>query len=159
MSQTTIQTTDELLALRDADGVIRIDADLRIECDVPWSAGKDIAGLVVDGYLDCRGDYLIILGDFKWAQAHKPAMPEKSYIKRVLPHEHQRDHWQDRLGMDLSEGCYETLCGKVLKQIVRLLNDDKWNSTERWMLETLRDSEKAVPKWVAEIRGQSRNAA
>jgi len=154
----TITNPAELLAMRDADGVIRHAGDLRIECDIPWGTGKDIAGLYVGGNLDVdgnlyvRGERCIILGDLYWGQAHKPKMPEQTYIKRVLPPEHQRGHWQERLGLDLSEGCYAELCLTVLKHIIRLLNDEKWSSTERWMLETLWDSEGPTPDWVkAEI--------
>ena len=95
------------------------------------------------------------MGDFYWAQAHIPEMPEQFYIKRVLPQPHQRQHWQDRLGMDLSNGCYEDVCSKVLKQVLNLLKDDKWSNTERWMLETLRDSGKDAPEWVAEIHKEA----
>lgn len=53
---------------------------------------------------------------------------------------------------------YDELCGKVLRQVVILLRDDKWSSTERWMLETLRDSEKAAPEWVTEqIKAKDEN--
>jgi len=78
-------------------------------------------------------------------------MTGKNYIKRVLPPEHQREHWQERLGMDLSEGCCDHLCEVVLKQVLTLLKDEKWSSTERWMLETLRDSKKPAPGWTEEV--------
>ena len=152
----TIKTTNELLALRDKGGVIRIDDDVQIECDVPYSAGVGIAGIVVSGNLDCmgnldcKGDYLIIMGDLFWSHAHKPSMPTQTYIKRILPPSYQRDHWQERLGIDISEWCYDTLCGRALKRIPNLLKDEKWSSTERWILETLRDSESTAPGWVAE---------
>jgi hypothetical protein len=83
-------------------------------------------------------------------------MPTQYYIKRILPPEHQRQHWQERLGIDLGEGCYDNLCKKVLKNILQLLGDEKWSSTERWMLETLRDSEKELPEWVAEKAKESK---
>ena len=172
---TTVKTTDELLALRNSAGVIEIYGYLRIECDVPWGGcGENIAGIRVNdldcrgnlycgGNLDCRGnldcggnlycggEHLIIFGDLKWQLANKPAMPEKNYIRRVVPHEHQRDYWQDRLGIDLSDGCYDELCIKVFKQVSNLLREDKWSSTERWMLETLRDSENPAPGWVNDL--------
>jgi len=54
---TTIKSTKDLLALRDAGGVIRIDGDLRIECDVPWiGAGEHVSRLRTTGNLDCRGN-------------------------------------------------------------------------------------------------------
>ena len=171
-----VKTTDELLALRGKDGVIRIEDDLRIECVVPWEVGKEIAGIYVTGNLycggnldcrgnlycrgnlDCGGEYFIVMGDLFWPQAHKPKLPEHTYIKRILPPAHQREHWQERLGMDISAGCYEDLCGKVLKQIINLLRDEKWTSTERWMLETLRDSEKPAPEWVEKYREERERA-
>jgi len=82
-------------------------------------------------------------------------MPEETHISRVLPDCWQRQHWQDRLGIDLQGGCYEELCGLVLKQIGRLLRDDKWSATERWMLETLRDSEDPPPEWVQRVRAEA----
>ena len=221
----TVTTTKELLDLRNSAGVIEIDGDLRIECNVPLSGvGEHIAGIKVagnlscgsnlacagylscggnlycdgdlscgsylycggnlacwdslecadylycagklscggslycggnlacSGKLSCAGDHLIILGDLKWQLASIPTLPDKYYIRRVVPHEHQRDHWQERLGLDLSDGCYDALCSKVLKHIIRLLRDEKWSSTERWMLETLRDSEKPAPSWVNSIK-------
>ena len=93
----------------------------------------------------------MIFGDLKWQLANKPTMPEKNYINRVVPHEHQRYYWQDRLGIDLSDGCYNELCTKVFKQVVNLLREEKWSSTERWMLETLRNSKKPAPGWVSDI--------
>ena len=182
-----VKTTDELLAMRDSSGVINHEGDLKILCDVPWLVGKHIIGIKVTGnlycrgnldcggylycrgnldcggnlycggYLDCRGEYFVCQ-DLYWGQAHKPVLPEKNYIKRVLPPEHQRDHWQERLGMDLSEGCYEHLCKIVFKQVLNLLKDEKWSSTERWMLETLRDSKKPEPEWVEEVRNQEQAA-
>ncbi len=52
--------------------------------------------------------------------------------------------------MDISNGCYDALCFRVLKKVINLLKDDKWTSTERWMLETLRDSKREPPEWVAD---------
>jgi hypothetical protein len=49
MSETVIKTTEELLALRDKDGVVLTEGDLRIECDVPFSVGKNISGIFVSG--------------------------------------------------------------------------------------------------------------
>ena len=89
------------------------------------------------------------MGDLKWSHASIPRLPEKAYIRRVLPPEWQRDYWQDRLGMDISDGCYEEICRKVAAQLINLLRDEKWTPTERWMLETLRDSEKPAPDWVS----------
>ena len=163
--ETTITTPEELLALRDKDGFIRVEHDLRIECDIPWPAGKEIAGLYVGGnldvggYLDVGGDYLIITGDLFWSHASMPKLPERSYIRRVLPHEWQRDYYQERLGMDISDGCYDEICRAVYKQIVNLLRDEKWTSTERWMLETLRDSKKELPDWAVEVREQEKEIA
>jgi hypothetical protein len=247
MSETIIKTTEKLLALRDKNGAIRIDGDLRIECDVLYSVGQNISGIVVSGNAvfggsadfrgntdfrgnayfggntyfrgdadirgnayfggnTCfrgdadirgntyfggntyfrgntdirgnadfggsadfrgntdfggnadfggntyfRGDRLIIMGDMFWSQAHKPEMPERSYINRVLPPWCQRNHWQDRLGIDISSGCYEDICEVVGNQILNLLKEKKWSATERWMLETLRDSKKQPPEWVSEI--------
>ena len=51
-----IVTTAELLALRGGDGWIRVDTDLRIECDVSREIGTLITGLEVSGYLECHGD-------------------------------------------------------------------------------------------------------
>ena len=106
------------------------------------------------GRLSCMGSHLIVLGDLKWQLASMPCLPDKYYIRRVVPHGHQRAHWQERLGLDLSRGCYDELCSKVLKHIIRLLGDEKWSSTERWMLETLRDSENPAPDWVNGIKGE-----
>jgi hypothetical protein len=98
-----------------------------------------------------RGDYLIILGDLYWSHASPLNQPGKCYIKRVLPAEWQRQYYQERLGMDISQGCYPYITRKVLKEILALLKDDKWTPTERWMFETLRNSEKPAPDWVNEI--------
>jgi len=69
MTVTTIKTTDELLALRTFGGLIRIEGDLSIECDVPYPTGCYIAGLIVTGdfqgdgnmycggYFDCGGNF------------------------------------------------------------------------------------------------------
>ena len=54
--------------------------------------------------------------------------------------------------MDISDGCYNEICLKVGKQIINLLKDEKWTSTERWMLESIRDSGKSAPEWVEKIR-------
>ena len=205
-NKTTIETTDDLLALRGPDGTVRTDGDLIINCSVPWSVGVQVSGLyvrgnlyvggnldvrgnlevggnlyvrgylvvrsdldvggylevggylVVGGYLDVRGylyvrgDYLVIAGDLIWSHAAVPLTPGKVYIRRILPPAWQRDHWQDRLGMDISDGCYDEICKTVRQEIDRLLNDEKWTSTERWMLETLRDSKKEPPTWVADLR-------
>jgi len=80
-------------------------------------------------------------------------MPTQTHIKLILPPPYQRDHWQERLGIDISKGCYDTLCSRELKRITNLLKDEKWTSTERWILETLRDSESSVPEWVSEKHG------
>jgi hypothetical protein len=81
-----------------------------------------------------------------------PTMPEKAYIKRILPPAYQKDHWQDRLGIDFGEGCYEEISKKVLRKINNLLEDNKWSKTELWMLETLKKSESEMPDWVSEIK-------
>ena len=82
-------------------------------------------------------------------------LPEKTYIKRILPPPWQRAHYQERLGMDISQGCYATICKQVLKQILQLLKDEKWTPTERWMLETLRTSEQEPPAWVIKLSEQA----
>ena len=61
MSDKTITTTDELLALRDEAGIIRHEGGLRIECDVPYSVGSRISRLYVDGNLYVRG--ILYVGD------------------------------------------------------------------------------------------------
>ena len=159
-----INSTDELLALRDKSGTIKIEGHLKITCDIPHSVGQDISGLDVGGYLEVGGyiyvggnlyvggQYLIVLGDLFWSHASKPNLPEKHYIKRVLPQAWQREYFQDRLGMDISNGCYDQICLSVGKKLVNLLKDDKWTSTEKWMIETLRDSGKELPGWVKEIK-------
>lgn len=58
-----IKTTDELLALRNEKGIIRVEEDLRIECDIPWcGVGELVDGLYVRGNLDVRG-YLDVRGN------------------------------------------------------------------------------------------------
>jgi hypothetical protein len=188
MKTTVIKTPQELLDLRNSKGIIEIEGNLQVECDIPWNGvGETIIGLVVSnnaefrgytefgGYAEFRGnavfrgnalfrgnaefrgnavffgEYLIILGDLIWSHASPLGSPEKTYINRVVPATWQREYYQGRLGMDISSGCYDVLCGKVLKRIVHLLQDEKWTPTERWMLETLRDSEKEPPTWVTEI--------
>ena len=49
-----INTTTDLLAMRDADGVIRVEGNLRVKCDVPWSVGRQIQVLDVGGSLSAR---------------------------------------------------------------------------------------------------------
>jgi len=86
-----------------------------------------------------------------------PTLPEMHYINRVLPHLWQRDYWQERLGMEL-DGCYASLCKSIKPKLHSLLKDDKWSSTERWMLETLANSEKPAPEWVSEKREEQEQA-
>jgi len=158
-----IKSAKELLNLRDNTGAVKCEGNMRIECDIGFSDGVQVSSINVRGCLDVRGNlfvrgylyvggkYLIIKGDLFWAQAHKPEMPNKAYINRVLPPAHQRKHFQERFGFDISDGFYESIVQKTLKQIRNLLIDTKWSSTELWMLETLALSTKKPPKWVAEI--------
>ena len=158
-----IKSAKELLKLRDSSGAVKCEGNMRIECNIGLLYGVRVSSINVGGNLDVRGNldvggnlyvrgkYLIIKGDLFWAQAHKPEMPNKAYINRVLPPPHQRKHFQERLGFDISDGCYESIIKKALEQIRNLLNVTKWSSTELWMLETLALSTKKPPKWVAEI--------
>ena len=167
-----IKTTDELLALRDKDGVIRVDDDLRIKCNVPWNVGKDIAGLYCkgnlycegymsckgylycEGYLYCKGDYLICQ-DLYWSHAAMPTLPAQNFIRRVLPPEWQQQHWSKRLNMRFSNGCYDSICKDVLAKMPTLLRRRCWSETERWILETLRDNWKAdTPDWVVKLEAE-----
>ena len=79
--------------------------------------------------------------DLYWPHAHKPTLPDKTFIHRILPFPTQRNHWQKRLGIEFPEwSCYDEICETVLPEIPRLLRSNKWNETERWILETLRDN-------------------
>jgi len=60
----TIKTPEELFALRAADGGITVNDDLRIDCDVPLSVGRQIAYLVADGNL-YAGGYLHAAGSLR----------------------------------------------------------------------------------------------
>ena len=51
-----VSTTAELLALRGPDGMIQVEGDLNIECDIPQEIGDMIAGLTCYGNLFCGGD-------------------------------------------------------------------------------------------------------
>ena len=171
MKTTTIKTPDKLLALRNAAGVIEIDHNLVIECDVPWAdVGANITGINVGGYLNCGG-YLYCGGDLNcrgeyfactdlyWSHASMPTLPERNFIRRVLPPMWQKNHWQERLGIRFGDGCYETIFESLLPKIAQLLGDSKWSTTERWMMETLRDNWKAkLPQWVTDIRAHHTTA-
>ena len=150
-----IENLDQLKELQDEDGSVLIKEDCEIKCNVPKSFGLMSlycrGNLDCRGYLNCRGEKFIIRRDLYWSHASIPCLPKKTYITRVLPQEWQRDYYQERLGIDLSEGCYNEICEKVIKKIVNLLRDDKWTPTELWRLEALRDSIKPVPDWVSEI--------
>ena len=183
MKTTTIKTPDKLLALRNAAGVIEIDHNLVIECDVPWAdVGANITGINVGGYLNCGGylycggdlncgGYLYCGGDLNcrgeyfactdlyWSHASMPTLPERNFIRRVLPPMWQKNHWQERLGIRFGDGCYETIFESLLPKIAQLLGDSKWSTTERWMMETLRDNWKAkLPQWVTDIRAHHTTA-
>jgi len=136
----------------DVGGNLFVRGNLDVGGNLDVRGNLDVGGnLDVRGYRYGGGKYLIIKGDLFWAQAHKPEMPNKAYINRVLPPAHQRKHFQERFGFDISDGFYESIVQKTLKQIRNLLIDTKWSSTELWMLETLALSTKKPPKWVAEI--------
>lgn len=51
-----INSSSELLALRAASGIITVDGDLKITCDIGWDIGKDIAGLEVSGDFITKGN-------------------------------------------------------------------------------------------------------
>jgi len=161
---TTIKSTKDLLALRDAGGVIRIDGDLRIECDVPWiGAGEHVSRLRTTGNLDCRGNLYCggncaVSGDLLWSHASTPDVTGRFFHRLILPQEWQRAHWQERLGLDLGSGCYDEIVALVLPELPRLLRRKCWSSTERLILESLRLAVLDEPAWVTEMRA-SKEAA
>jgi len=167
----TIKTLEELLALRAPDGGIEIDGDLRIDCDVPWAAGRQIAylraagnlraggNLYAGGYLRAGGNlyaggnltvlkYCAILGDLYWSQMSMPEIRGKFFHRMVLPHAWQRGYWEARLDMDFGGRCYESIVAQVLPELPRLLRSRKWSETERWMLGSLKLQDAPVPEWV-----------
>ena len=152
----TIKTPEELLALRGPDGGIEIDDHLVIDCDVPWTVGRQIAYLTAGnlragGDLYAEGNLTVqkncaILGDLYWSQMSMPDIRGKFFHRMVLPHAWQRGYWEARLDMDFGGGCYESIVAQVLPELPRLLRR-KWSETERWMLESLKLKDAPVPEW------------
>ena len=57
MDTITVRTSDELLALRDDCGKIKVEGSLKIDCNVPFNAvGELINSLYVGGHLYVGGD-------------------------------------------------------------------------------------------------------
>ena len=102
------------------------------------------------GYLDCRGKHLVIIGTLFWSHTSIPKIPEKHYIRSIMPAEWQEDHYIERLGFVLS-GCYEEIRKTLGEKVFSLLEEEKWLPIERMMLERIRDYDLPQPEWVAEV--------
>jgi len=76
----------------------------------------------------------------------------------MMPPEWQRQHYQERLGFELT-GCYEEIRATVGKKVFNLLKDDKFIPVERKMLECIRDYEKEVPEWVESLTNKEQSEA
>lgn len=102
------------------------------------------------GHLQCGGDYFIV-ELLSWSHMAMPALPTQAYIGRVYPPNWQKDHWQARFGINIDEIIHdEEIQPGLLQRIKMLLKEGRWSSTERWMLEILRDSNDEVPMWIIE---------
>jgi hypothetical protein len=85
-----------------------------------------------------------------WSHASTPKIPEKFYIRSIMPQAWQREHYQERLGFEVV-GCYAQIRKDIGKKVFNLLKDDKWLPIEKMMLERIRDYDRPAPEWVAEI--------
>lgn len=112
--------------------------------------------VIFDGYLDCRGnlncegEHAVVNGTLFWSHASMPNLPEKRFVRLVMPQAWQRAHYRERLGFEL-HGCYKEIREKVGRQVFALLKNEKWLPIERWMLECIRDYEKDAPQWVLDL--------
>jgi len=102
------------------------------------------------GYLNCGGN-CAIFGTLYWSQMSKPVVNGKFFHRRVFPQAWQREYWQERLGMDISDGCYNTIIAAIMPELPKLLRRKTWTPTERWMLESLRLVNAEAPEWVEKM--------
>ena len=91
-------------------------------------------------FIDTRGrdidtrDGDIKCGILYWSLINMPNCRRVEAVK-IRPAPHQRNYWQERLGIKLSN-CWAEIEKTIVPQLPRLLSDDKWTPTERWILES-----------------------
>ena len=106
-------------------------------CRGSLSCGGDLS---CRGSLYCGGD-LFCGGDLYWSHISKPMVMGTLKAKRVLPPAWQCEYWQERLAGIVefnADSCYDSILKALIPKLDDVLAMDKWTSTERWMLESLK---------------------
>ena len=98
----------------------------------------DVGGnLDVEGNLDVRGSH-VKCKKLYWSHFSMPRA-KKIECKIVLPPCKDRDHWEERLGLDCSGDEVEALKRNTPK-LKKLLGKKCWSKTERWMIQSWYDN-------------------
>lgn len=132
---------------------LNFDGDVIIYLDVKFSHGiknikvkgnLDVRGnLDVEGNLDVGGNLYVRGSHVKckklyWSHFSMPRA-KKIECKIVLPPCKDRDHWEERLGLDCSGDEVEALKRNTPK-LKKLLGKKCWSKTERWMIQSWYDN-------------------